>query len=54
MPYKISKSGTRYQVASLFKSGEVKSVKAKGTTKKAAERQVRLLKALEKGFVRNR
>lgn len=54
MPYKIDKSGQKYRVASLFKSGAVKSIKAKGTTKKAAERQVRLLKALEKGFVRNR
>ena len=54
MPIKITKQGNRYQVATLFKSGAVKSIKAKGTTKKAAERQARLLRALEKGFVPNR
>lgn len=54
MPVKITKMGNRYEVATLFKSGEKKSVKAKGTTKKKAEAQARLLRALEKGFVRNR
>lgn len=54
MPWKISKTGQLYQVATLFKNGSVKSVKSKGTTKKKAERQVRLLKALEHGFVPNK
>jgi len=54
MPIKITKMGERYEVATLFKSGAKKSVKAKGTTKKKAEAQARLLKALEKGFVRNK
>lgn len=54
MPVKITKQGNRYQVATLFKSGAIKSIKAKGTTKKKADRQARLLKALEKGFVPNK
>jgi hypothetical protein len=54
MPVKITKMGNRYEVATLFKSGEKKSIKAKGTTKKKAEAQARLLRAIEKGFVRNR
>ena len=54
MPIKITKMGNRYEVATLSKSGEKKSVKAKGTTKRKAEAQARLLRALEKGFVRNK
>jgi hypothetical protein len=54
MPWKITKMGNKYQVATLFKNGAVRHVNAKGTTKKKAEAQARLLRALEKGFVRNR
>jgi len=54
MPIKITKMGNRYEVATLFKSGAKKSVTAKGTTKKKAEAQARLLRAIEKGFVKNK
>jgi hypothetical protein len=50
----IDKIGREYKVSSLFKSGGVAHVFAKGTTKKKAEAQARLLRALEKGFVPNR
>jgi hypothetical protein len=54
MPVMITKNGSRYEVATLFKSGAKKSIKSKGTTKKKATRQARLLRALEKGFVPNK
>lgn len=46
MPYKIKEKGTKYQVMNI-ESGKVHS---KGTTKGKAEKQVRLLRAIEHGF----
>lgn len=46
MPYKIIKKGGKFQV----KNTATGAIKAKGTDKSSAERQVRLLQAIEHGF----
>jgi hypothetical protein len=54
MPIVIDKIGREYQVRSLFKTGGTAHIFAKGTTKKKATSQLKLLKALEKGFVEDK
>ena len=54
MPIVIDKIGREYQVKSLFKTGGTAHIFAKGTTKKKATSQSKLLKALEKGFVEDK
>lgn len=46
MPYTIKRVGRRYQVVNT----ETGDVKAESTSKAKAERQLRLLKGLEKGW----
>ena len=44
MPYKLTKTGGKYRVSTP------NGVKAKGTTKAKAEKQIRLLRAVDHGW----
>jgi hypothetical protein len=45
MPYRIKRVGTKYKVVSPH------GIRARGTTKGKAEKQVRLLRGLKHGFI---